>query len=138
MNETVSRYVRGCTVCAKSKPNNRKLGLYTPLPVPSHPLESVSMDFVGGLPKSRKGHDYLYVIVDRFRKMCILIPCNKKIIAEQTTKLFFQHVWVHFWLPTSIVFDRDYRFVGKLLPSLWELMDTRLKKSIVFHPQTDG
>ena len=54
MSETVSRHVRGCTMCAKSKPNNRKLGLYTPLPVPSHPWESISMDFVGGLPKSEK------------------------------------------------------------------------------------
>ena len=50
MNKTVSRYVRGCTMCTKSKPNNRKLGLYTPLPISSHPWESVSMDFVGGLP----------------------------------------------------------------------------------------
>ena len=77
MNETISGYVRGCTMCAKSKPSNIKLRLYTPLLVPSHPWESVSMDFVGGLPKSRKGHDYLYVVVDRFSKMCILIPCNK-------------------------------------------------------------
>ena len=68
MYEIVSRYIKGCTMCAKSKPNNRKIGLYTPLPVPSRPWESVSMDFVGGLPKSRKGHDYLYVIVDRFSK----------------------------------------------------------------------
>ena len=66
-------------MCVKSKSSNRKLGLYTPLPVPSHPWESVSMDFVGGFPKSRKSHDYLYVIVDRFNKMCILIPCNKQI-----------------------------------------------------------
>lgn len=79
MNETVSRYVRGCAMCAKSKPSNRKLGSYTPLPVPSHPWESVSMDFVGGLPKSRKRHDYLYVVVDRFSKMCIFIPCHKQI-----------------------------------------------------------
>ena len=71
-------------MCAKSKPRNRKLGLYTPLPVPSHPWESVSMDFVGGLPKSRKGHDYLYVVVYRFRKMCILIPCSKQITVGQT------------------------------------------------------
>ena len=71
-------------MCAKIKPSNRKLGLYTPLQFPSHLWESVSMDFVWGLPKSRKGHDYLYVIVDRFSKMCILIPCNKQIIAEQT------------------------------------------------------
>ena len=75
MSETVSRYVKGCVMCAKSKPSNRKLGLYTPLPVPSHPWERISMDFIGGLPKSRKGHDYLYVVADRFNKMCILIPC---------------------------------------------------------------
>ena len=107
MHETVSRSIKGCTMCAKSKPNNRKLGLYSPLLVPSRPWESVSMDFVGGLPKSRKGHDYLYVIVDMFNKMCILTPCNKQITAKQTTNLFFQHVWVHFGLPTSIVSDQD-------------------------------
>ena len=58
-------------MCATSKPSNRKLCLYTPLSVPSCPRESVSMDFVGGLPMSRKGHDYLYVVVDRFSKVCI-------------------------------------------------------------------
>ena len=59
------------------KPTNRKLGLYTPLLVPSHPWESVSMDFVGGFPLSRKGHYYLYVMVDRFSNMYILLPCKK-------------------------------------------------------------
>jgi len=107
MNETVARYVIGCTMCAKRKPSNRKLGLYTPLLVPSHPWESVSMDFVGGLPKSRKGHDYLYIVVDRFSKMCIFKPCNKQITAEQIAKLFFQHVWVHLGLPNSTIYDRD-------------------------------
>jgi len=48
MNESVLLYVRGCSSCATSKPRNIKLGLYTPLIVPSHPWESVSMDFVGG------------------------------------------------------------------------------------------
>ena len=50
MNESVSWYVRGCSFCATSKPSNRKLGLYTRLPIPSHPWGSVSMEFVGGLP----------------------------------------------------------------------------------------
>ncbi|GJX96113.1 transposon ty3-G gag-pol polyprotein [Tanacetum coccineum] len=62
------------------------VGLYTPLPVPSRPWESISMDFLGGLPKTRKGNDYLFVIVGRFSKM----------------------------------------------------MDTKLKRSTMFHPQTDG
>ena len=96
------------------------------------------MDFVGGLPMYRKGQDYLYVVVDRFSKMCILMPCKKQITAKMTAHLFFKNVWVHFGLPTSIIFDRDSRFLGKFWSSLWELMDTKLKKSIAFHPQIDG
>ena len=125
-------------MCATSKPSNRNLGLYTPLAIPSRPWESVSMDFFGGLSKSRKGHDYLYVVVDRSSKMCILTPCNKHGMAEQTAKLFFQNVWVHFGLPTFIVSVQDSRFVGKFWSSLWELMDTRLNKSTTLHPQVDG
>ena len=74
MIDSVSHFIRGCYLCAISKRSNRKLGFYTPLMVPSHPWESISMDFVGGLPMSRKGHDYLYVMVDRFGKMFILMP----------------------------------------------------------------
>jgi hypothetical protein len=96
------------------------------------------MDFVGGLPMSRKGHDYIYVVVDHFSKMCILMPFTKKVTAEQTTQLFFQNVWVHFGFPKSIVSDWDSRFVGSFWSSLWALMDTKLKKSTSFHPQTDG
>ena len=65
------------------------LGLYTPLPVPSRPWESVSMYFVGVLPMSRKQHDYLYVVVDRFSKMCILMPCKKTITVEKTLNFIF-------------------------------------------------
>jgi hypothetical protein len=105
MHENVSKYVKGCTMCSVRKPSNKNLGFYTPLPIPSRPWESVSMDFVGGFPMSRKGHDYLYVVVDRFNKMCVLIPCKKKVTVEQTTQMFFENVWVHFGLLTSIVSD---------------------------------
>ena len=76
-NEIVYKYIKGCVMCATSKPSNKKLGLYTPIPLPSCPWESVSMYFMGRLPMSRKGHDYLYVVVDRFNNMCILMPCKK-------------------------------------------------------------
>jgi hypothetical protein len=73
-------------------------------------------------------------VVDRFSKMCILMPCTKQVMAEQMAQLFFQNVWVHFGLPKSIISDRDYRFVGIFWSSLWALMDTKLKKSTAFHP----
>ena len=78
----MTHYVKGYVMCSVSKPSNRKLGLYTPLAIPSHPCETVSMVFVGGLPLFRKGHDYLYIIVDQFSKMFILMYCKKKITTE--------------------------------------------------------
>ena len=132
MIDSVLHFIRGCYMCATSKPSNRKLGLYTPLLVPSRPWESVSMDFVGGLPMSRKQHDYVYVVVHRFSQMCTLIPCKKTITAEKTVELYFQHVWVHFGLPNSIVSDRDSRFIGNFWSNIWKMMDTKLKKSTLF------
>lgn len=70
--------------------------------------------------------------------MCILIPCKKTITAKQIVDLYFQHVWVHYGLPTSIVSDRDSQFVGNFRSNIWKMMDTKLKKSIAFHLQIDG
>jgi len=50
MLESVSCFIKACSLCEINNLSNKELGLYTPLPVPSRPWESVSMDFVGGLP----------------------------------------------------------------------------------------
>jgi len=54
MNETISKNIKGCVMCAKSKPSNRKLGLYKPLSIPSQPWESISMECVGGFQHPRQ------------------------------------------------------------------------------------
>jgi len=121
MREQVAKFVRGCALCSTSKPSNRKLGLYMPLPVPSRPWESISMDyFIGGLPTTRKGHDYLFFVVDRFSKMCVLIPCKRMISGREAAELLFSHVWVHFGLPSSIISDRDSLFLGRFWKALWD------------------
>ena len=76
MKVIVTMHVKGCVLCICNS-TNRKLGLYTPLPIPSHPWESISMDYARGFPMSKRGHDYLYVVVDRILKMCVLMPCKK-------------------------------------------------------------
>jgi len=95
------------------------------------------MDFVGGFPVTRRGHDYFFVVVDCFNKMCVLIPYNKTIYERETIELFFNHVWVYFESPISIISDRDNGFLGIFWTTLWERMDTKLKYSTAFHPQTD-
>lgn len=77
MKNIVTCFIKGCVLCYVSNPSNRNLGFYTPFPLPTQPWKSVSMDFGSGFPMSRKGHNYLYVVVDCFSKMCILMPSKK-------------------------------------------------------------
>ena len=112
--------------------------LYTPLPTPSRPWESISMDYMSGLPSTKHGNDCVFVVVDRFSKMAIMAACKKNITAEAIAKLFFERVWVHFGIPQSIISDQDSRFLNTFWSILWSMLDTKLTKSTTFHPQTDG
>ena len=138
LRQDVSRYIRSCTACAIVKPTIKKQGLYTPLSAPDKPWESISMDYMSGLPSIKHGNDCAFVVVDRFSKMAILTICKKNIMVEAATKLFFERVWVQFGLPQTIIFDRDSRFLSTFWSSLWSSLDTKLAKSTAFHPQTDG
>jgi hypothetical protein len=96
------------------------------------------MDYMSSLPSTKHGNDCVFVVVDRFSKMSIMIACKKNITIEATAKLFFERVWVHFGIPQSIISYRDSRFLSKFWSSLWLMLDTKLTKSTTFHPQTDG
>jgi hypothetical protein len=65
------------------------------------------MDYMSGLPSTKQGNDFVFVVIDHFSKMAIMVACKKSITAEATSKLFFERVWVHFGIPQTIVLDRD-------------------------------
>ncbi|TYK01760.1 reverse transcriptase [Cucumis melo var. makuwa] len=66
-------------------------GLLDPLPVPTRPWESVSMDFITHLPKVGD-FEAILVIIDCFSKYATFIPTTKQRSAEMTAQLFFKHV----------------------------------------------
>ena len=70
------------------------------------------MDFVGPLPMSNEGHDYIMVLVDRFSKMMKMRACSKTITAVQSGKLLLDMMLDVGRLPTSIISDRDVRFTS--------------------------
>lgn len=109
-------YIRSCTTYTINKLAIKKQWMYTPLSTPTMPWESISMDYMYGLPSTEHGNDFVFVVCNRFSKMVILTSCKKTITAKPMTKLFFKCVWVHFELPQAIVSDQDSRFLNTFWP----------------------
>ncbi|XP_071676873.1 uncharacterized protein [Lolium perenne] len=61
-------------LCKVKAEHQRPAGLLQPLKVPEWKWEEVGMDFITGLPKSQRGHDSIWVIVDRLTKVAHFIP----------------------------------------------------------------
>ena len=138
MKRDVERACARCNTCRQVKSRVLLHGLYTPLLVPSAPWVDISMDFVLGLPRSRKGRDLIFVVVDKFSKMAHFISYHKTDDATYIADLFFREiVWLHGVL-RSIMFDRDIKFLSYFWKVLWEKLGTKLLFSTTCHPQMDG
>src|SRR5262249_37741331 len=77
IDQDIESYISSCELCQRNKDSTQRPGgLLTPLPIPSYPWESISMDFITHLPKSKSGHDAITVFVDRLTKMVHLSPAK--------------------------------------------------------------
>ena len=84
-----------------------------PLPIPIWKWEDISMDFIVGLPRTSKGYDSIWVIVDRLTKSTHFLLVDARYLAKKYAKLYFDRIVTLHGVPLTIVSDRGSVFVSR-------------------------
>ncbi|KAL0539379.1 hypothetical protein IC582_023591 [Cucumis melo] len=119
MKREVADFVNRCLVCQQVKaPRQRPAGLLQPLSVPGWKWESVSMNYITGLPKTLKGYTVIWVVVDRLTKSAHFVTGKSTYTASKWGQLYMIEIVRLHGVPVSIVSDRDARFTLKFWKGL--------------------
>ena len=111
MKKEIAYYVACCNVCNLVKAEHPKpAGFLQPLKVPEWKWDNISMDFIIGLPKSSRGNDSIWVIVDRLTKVSHFIPVKTTYRSDQLAQLYVNRIVRLHGVPKTIVSDRGTQF----------------------------
>jgi hypothetical protein len=139
-------YIAHCPKCMINRTLRHKpYGDAQPIQSPSTPFHCITMDFVLGLPPSRRfSHgdelfDTILTITDKFTKAVKLLVGKNTYSAEDWATRYWQDVYPAWGLPAAIISDRDPKFLSQFWKGLFEKAAcTKLLTSTAYHPQTDG
>jgi hypothetical protein len=145
MSVAVRAFLRHCPECLRNKPaNHRPFGLLAPIPTPSEPFDTWSIDLVTDLPISflknnTTAYDTVMTVTDKYRKAVRFLPGRKDWSAAEWAEAVYEGVTINGWgYPRTLVSDRDRRFLSALWNSILELSGTRHITTTAYHPSADG
>ncbi|XP_015683623.1 tyrosine-protein kinase Srms-like [Protobothrops mucrosquamatus] len=138
MQADVETYVKGCPVCAMSKPSPGKpMGLLQPVADPHHPWQDIAMDFIVELPNSR-GYSVIWTVVDLFSKQAHFVPCKGLPSARRLARMFLSHVYRIHGALCRIISDHGVQFTAHFWHNFIRLLGSSQGLSSAYHPSTNG
>jgi hypothetical protein len=96
------------------------------------------MDFIVGLPRTTKGYDSIWVIVDRLTKIVHFLPVKTDHPNIVYAQLYIARILSLHGVLKTIVSDHGSQFVSKFWEELHKSLGTKLLHNSAYHLQTSG
>jgi hypothetical protein len=139
MKGETAKYLARCQDCQQVKAEHQHpTNLLQPLPVPEWKWETISLDFITGLPKTQKQNDSIMVVIDKLSKSAHFIPVKSTFKAINIAEIFMKEIFRLHGIPKMVISDRDVKFTSTFWKELFAGLNTNLNFSTSYHPQTDG
>ena len=108
------------------------------IPVPKWKWEVISLDFITGLPRSKRHNDFIMVVFDIFSKETHFIPIHSTYKTVQIADIFMRDIFRLHGIPKTVISDRDVKFTSLFWKALFRGLGTQINFSTTYHPQTNG
>ncbi|GJV59963.1 putative reverse transcriptase domain-containing protein [Tanacetum coccineum] len=93
MKKDIATYVSKCLTCSKVKAEHqRPSGLLQQPEIPEWKWDKITMDFITKLPRSKSGHDAIWVIVDRLTKSAHFLAIREDYSTEKLAKIYVDEI----------------------------------------------
>ncbi|KAI3771734.1 hypothetical protein L6452_02901 [Arctium lappa] len=139
MKLDVASYVEKCLTCSLVKAEHqRPYGSLQSLEIPEWKWDHITMDFMTKIPRTLKGHNTIWVVVDRLTKNTHFLAMRETLPLDKLARLYINEVVSRHGVPLSIVLDRDSHFISHFRGAFQRELGTKVKLSTAYHPQMDG
>ena len=136
MPSYVAKFVKCCDACQRNKPC-KKLKRTPVKFFATARFKIVHMDFVGPFKSSRKGHNYLLTMMDRYSRWIEAIPMRDP--TAQTCAQVFVSSWIcRHGIPEAVLTDQGGHFESQLFNEVLNKFGVTRMRTTAYHPQTNG
>lgn len=137
MMETVSSYIEKSDKCQRNK-----ITVHTKMPLKvtstaKEPFEKISMDIVGPIQVSEKGHKYILTIMDDLTKYAEAVPI-KNADSFTVAEAFVTNFVCRHALPKILLTDNGSNFISQMFEGVCKLLKIKHIRTAVYRPQSNG
>jgi hypothetical protein len=137
MKKDIQHWVESCRDCGSRRtPNDLKAEHMEPIPV-GDPFQTIGMDFIGPLPRTKKGMQYILVITEYVTKWAEAFA-TEDCTAMTVAKILVEEFITRHGAPAKIITDRGKHFKANLIADLCRLLGIEQNFTTAYHPQTNG
>ena len=96
MDTDIGQCVQCCHSCQISKtPKPLKPGILTEFPLMPEPWDTIHIDHVGPLPKTKEGYNYILTLIDRGTNFVMAVPV-KDVRAVTQARILYEEIFCKF------------------------------------------
>ena len=126
-----------CNACAtKTKPSSTGHRTAFHRTQAAMPWQHLSMDFVGPLPVTNRGHKYLLTVKDTFTGYLEAIP-TRNMLASTVADVLLTQLFSRYGMPESLHTDQASNFTSQLLTELCQLLGVKLSHTPPYNQRSN-